>query len=142
MNVKKLNLIKKPLLRYNTFFLPAKTKNLNSTMTSVPDSIRLNKYKSLYIGKETKDPYLALRAKNDKVAYEMLLAPPHLGHFSSVQRSHPKNYDLNILRHQKPLFINPDERGASRFIRGSAQYNQAVLKKIAELGKIAGKVSY
>jgi len=111
-------------------------------MSSVPDSIRINKYRSLYMGKERRDPYLNDKRKTDRAMYDGILAPPILGHFTSVQRSHPKNYDIDVQRHQKPLHVVPDERGATRYIRGSSQYNQAVQQKIGELAKLAGKSSY
>ena len=111
-------------------------------MSSVPDSIRLNKHRTLYLGKERKDPFLNDKRKTDRVMYKGILAPPILGHFTSVQRSHPKNYDIDVQRHQKPLHVIPDERGATRYIRGSSKYNQAVQRKIGELSKLAGRTSY
>jgi len=106
-------------------------------MSNVPDSIRINDYTTYYVGADYNNPYLQMKGARDRVAADLMLAPPSLQHFTAVQRSHPKNYDLNILKHQKPLFVTPDTFGATRMIRGSAQYNQAVHTKIAELAKIS-----
>jgi hypothetical protein len=106
-------------------------------MSNVPDSIRLNKYRALYMGSEKRDPRLALKSKNDRRIYAGILAPPMLKHFTSVQRSHPKNYDLQMTSFKQPLHTIPEERGATRYVRGSALYNQAIQTKIGELAKLS-----
>lgn len=111
-------------------------------MSSVRDSIRLNQYRTLYLGQPRQDGHLNEKGKSDRVMYENILHPPQLGHFTSAQRSHPKNYEIQMIRHQKPLHVVPEERGATRYIRGSSQYNQAINAKIAELSKMAGRASY
>jgi len=104
---------------------------------SVPDSIRINDYTTYYVGPERSDPYLSRKRARDMVAAKLMVAPPSLQHFTATQRSHPKNYDINVTKHQKPLFVTPDTFGATRMIRGGAEYNQAVQTKIAELATIS-----
>ena len=94
------------------------------------DSIRLNKYRALYRGKAYSDPKLRQKA----LAY--LRTHPSVHHVANVQSSNPRNYQLVIPRHQHPLHEVPELRGATRYVRGSAKYNQEVERRIAELAQI------
>jgi len=100
------------------------------------DSIRINKHRALYVGKEYSDPSLRLKSRNDKTALQYMRTHPSVYHVANVQSSNPRNYQLVIPRHQHPLHQIPELRGATRYIRGSAKYNQEVEKRIAELAQI------
>jgi hypothetical protein len=109
---------------------------LTSSENQMSDSIRLSKHRSLYRGKVTSDPKLRLRALNDRTALSYMRVHPSVRHIANVQSSAPRNYQLGFQRHQQPLHMIPELRGATRYIRGSSKYNQEVQRRIAELAKI------
>ena len=100
------------------------------------DSIRLNKYRALYRGKAYSDPKLRQKALNDRTSLAYLRTHPSVHHVANVQSSNPRNYQLVIPRHQHPLHQVPELCGATRYVRGSAKYNQEVERRIAELAQI------
>jgi hypothetical protein len=100
------------------------------------DSIRLSKYRALYTGKYQSDPKLRLKSTNDRTSLAYMRTHHSVNHIANVQRSNPRNYQLVHPRHQNPLHLIPEMRGATRYIRGSAKYNQAIQQRIAELARM------
>ena len=100
------------------------------------DSVRVNKYRAYYTGPPRSDPHLRLKSLNDRTAMAYVRTHPSVHHVANVQSSNPQNYQLMHPRHQQPLHIFPELRGATRHIRGSAKYNQAIQQRIAELAKL------
>ena len=100
------------------------------------DQIRVNKYRAYYTGPDRGDPGLRLRAQNDRTSLRMMRSHPSIYHVANMQTATPRDYRLYVARHHTPLHVVPEQRGATRYIRGSAKYNQAVERKIRELSQL------
>jgi hypothetical protein len=100
------------------------------------DQIRVNKYRAYYTGPDRGDPGLRLRAQNDRTSLRMMRSHRSIDHVANMQTSAPRDYRLYTRRHNAPLHVVPEMRGATRYIRGSAKFNQAVERKIKELAQI------
>jgi hypothetical protein len=97
------------------------------------DSIRLNKYKTLYLG-PAKNQSLKLKSMNDRTALRYIRSPPEIFSVTNLQTTAPRNFHKPVKRFLHPNNVAP--QGHTRHVRGSSLYNQAVMRQIGELSKL------
>jgi len=101
------------------------------------DSVRLNKYRSLYTGPTRTDKQLQVKAANDRVTLKYIHTPPSLYDPTNIQNTAPMSRAFQVPRFDEPPappFMRPTAH--NKHIKGSALYNQAVMRQIGELANL------
>jgi hypothetical protein len=102
------------------------------------DSIRLSKYRALYVGSvnNKSSAKLKVKAMNDHTTMKLLRSRREIYHPTNIQSTTPKSSHMPVLRHRAPLFNIPENRGFNQYVKGNSLYNQHVLRNIRELSKL------
>ena len=102
------------------------------------DSIRLSKYRALYVGSvnNKSSSKLKIKAMNDRTTMKLLRSRREIYHPTNIQSTAPKSNHMPVARHRAPLFNIPENRGVNQYVKGSSLYNQHVLRNIRELSKL------
>ena len=97
---------------------------------------RINNHTQLFLGQPSSFPALQVKSKRDSVARNFMLTPPSVYDTTNFQRTAPKSYHLPVDRHRYPMHTHPENRGHTRYIRGSSLYNQAVSRQMQDLARL------
>lgn len=100
------------------------------------DSIRINKYRSIYRGPPKGDRALRQKSVNDRAALRFIRTPPEMYSVTNITSTPPRNFHMPVSRFAHPPNIIPEPRWQDRHVKGSALYNQAVVRQIGELSKL------
>jgi hypothetical protein len=97
---------------------------------------RINQYNSLFLGAIGSNASIALRQKSyrSQVARMSFLSPPEIYHFANHISQGPRSFHMPVPVHQKPQQLTA--RMHTRYVQGTALYNQAITAQITQLGRM------